>query len=243
MHTAGTGGPLVLEAMRTDQSDVAIRHGLAHAMAPAVGRFAALDEDTERAWQDLGRITDTAIVERDADFEPTGWTLERRTALTFMFTTTRSTVAADHAGVVDLGVDDVPAMVGLATLGGIRTFAPGSVGRFAHVGVVTDGQLVAMAGARFSTPEWQEIACVVTHPDHRGQGHARVLVDLLVARARRAGRASCLRVEVGNPARQVYERMGFVAAHTTTVDLRRRARATTDPTAPVAPGVLVDTNG
>ena len=77
---------------------------------------------------------------------------------------------------------------------------------------VLDGDRpVAMAGA-FTDEGRIQVWGMWTDPEHRGRGHARALLDALVARAVAKGTPVSLHVNVANPvARTVYESYGFVA--------------------------------
>jgi len=54
------------------------------------------------------------------------------------------------------------------------------LGRF--IGMRDKGKLVAMAGERMRVPGFAEISGVCTHPEHRGKGYAKALMQI-VARA------------------------------------------------------------
>jgi ribosomal protein S18 acetylase RimI-like enzyme len=211
----------------------------------------ALAEDTPAAWRDLARRADEAVVERDADFEPEGWTLLHRTAVLWMVSTRRARPEAPPAPVLDLAADDLPAFRELLALGGpgavvLGALVPVSVGtrsvepgpvvperaalperedeRVSHlVGIRAGGILVAAAGLRLPEPRHAEIAFVVTHPDHASGGHAGGLVDALVERARSSGRASWLRIRPDDAAVEDWRRRGFAAVGTAAVEHRIRA--------------------
>ena len=76
---------------------------------------------------------------------------------------------------------------------------------------VLDGERpVAMAGA-FSDEGRIQVWGMWTDPEYRGRGHARALLDALVAQAVAEGTRVSLHVNIANPvARAVYEKYGFV---------------------------------
>jgi predicted GNAT family acetyltransferase len=77
--------------------------------------------------------------------------------------------------------------------------------------VLDGGRPVAMAGA-FPDEGRLHVWGMWTDPEHRGRGHARALLDALVARAVAEGTPVSLHVNVANPvARAAYESYGFVA--------------------------------
>ena len=84
------------------------------------------------------------------------------------------------------------------------------------------GNLVGMIVARFTErppiftiDRRAQIACAVVHPDFRGQGIFRGMLSFLEKKARHAGiRVMELTVHQSNPAREAYEKVGFVSATT-----------------------------
>lgn len=56
-----------------------------------------------------------------------------------------------------------------------------------------------------------QIVDVTLLPEHRNRGIGRALLEDLLAEAGRSGRRVSLHVERSNPARRLYERLGFVA--------------------------------
>jgi ribosomal protein S18 acetylase RimI-like enzyme len=206
------------------------------ARADPLREGALLAEDTPAAWRDLARRADEAVVERDADFEPDGWTLLRRTAVLSMISTRRARPSAPPAPVVDLGADDLPGIRRLLDLRGPDAVIPEPVApelaaasdvpagsACEHVGIRVGGVLVAAAGLRLPEPRHAEIAFVATHPDHARRGYAGALVDVLVERARRSGRASWLRVRPDDAAVADWGRRGFVPVRVAAVEHRIRA--------------------
>ncbi len=72
------------------------------------------------------------------------------------------------------------------------------------------GQLIAMGGERFVLHPIREISGLCTHPDHRGRGHAALLLQHLLTLHRSEGSLSCLHVVTTNAnAIQLYHRLGF----------------------------------
>lgn len=83
-----------------------------------------------------------------------------------------------------------------------------------YVGVVVDGQLVAMAGERICFQGYREVSAVCTDTAHQGRGYAQALVAEIARRQQRAGCVPFLHVRSGSPAERqatrVYEKLGFV---------------------------------
>ena len=83
-----------------------------------------------------------------------------------------------------------------------------------YVGVIRDGNLVAMAGERICLAGYREVSAVCTDPEFTGRGFAQVLVREIAARQQRLGCVPFLHVRIGSPAERqashVYEKVGFV---------------------------------
>ncbi|MGB3697323.1 MAG: GNAT family N-acetyltransferase [Gordonia sp. (in: high G+C Gram-positive bacteria)] len=116
---------------------------------------------------------------------------------------------ADPAPVV-LGVDDVAEMTALVELTRPGPFLPRTIELGTYLGVRERGQLLAMAGQRLRLPGWVEISAVCTHPDARGRGLARNLLTAVAQLIVDGGDTPFLHTTADNPARRLYESMGFV---------------------------------
>jgi predicted GNAT family acetyltransferase len=112
--------------------------------------------------------------------------------------------------IVELGDNDSPEMVELASL-----TKPGPFGRRTHelgyyVGIRDNGKLVAMAGERLKVPGYTEVSAVCTHPDHLGKGYAAKLMTEVMRCIRKRGEKPFLHVRSDNArAIAIYERLGF----------------------------------
>ncbi|AMM22115.1 hypothetical protein AX769_20650 [Frondihabitans sp. PAMC 28766] len=169
---------------------------------------------TAADWVSLGRIAPTGTVAMfvDPGFTPgDGWSVVHEIALTQMTDDDIETPTEPFQEATDLAPHDVPEMVRLTTLTAPGPFEQRTVELGGYRGVVSpEGRLLAMAGRRLSLPGWTEISAVCTDPEARGRGYARRLM-LDVARGIRAdGDRAFLHVAEGNPARGLYESMGFV---------------------------------
>ena len=82
-----------------------------------------------------------------------------------------------------------------------------------YIGVIRDGELVAMAGERICLPGYREVSAVCTDAGYAGRGFAQALVLEIVRRQQRAGCVPFLHVRTGSPAEtqaiHVYEKIGF----------------------------------
>lgn len=111
---------------------------------------------------------------------------------------------------VELGDDDAPAMLELATLTKPGPFRAQTHRLGGFVGVRQGGRLVAMAGERFKPGNFCEVSGVCTHPDARGQGLAGALMRVVAGRIVARGEVPFLHAYASNVAAiALYERLGF----------------------------------
>jgi predicted GNAT family acetyltransferase len=79
-----------------------------------------------------------------------------------------------------------------------------------YLGVVDDGELVAMAGERLHPPGYTEISAVCTDAAHRGRGLATRLVLAVTAGIRERGEVPFLHAAADNvTAIRLYGELGF----------------------------------
>jgi predicted GNAT family acetyltransferase len=114
--------------------------------------------------------------------------------------------------VVALTVADVPAMLDLAERTRPGPFFAETIALGGYVGVWRDGALAAMAGRRLRVPGWIEVSAVCTDPAFRGAGLGRRVTTAVMRGIRADGAEPFLHVLDANPARRLYEAMGFVRA-------------------------------
>jgi ribosomal protein S18 acetylase RimI-like enzyme len=110
----------------------------------------------------------------------------------------------------ELGPHDVPEMMRLTSLTEPGPFAEATINFGGYVGIFDGDALVAMAGRRMSPPGFIEVSAVCTDPAYRGRGYARTVVEQVLRGIHAEGDGAFLHVARGNPARNLYEAMGFV---------------------------------
>jgi ribosomal protein S18 acetylase RimI-like enzyme len=116
----------------------------------------------------------------------------------------------DLKDIVRLSPSDVAEMMALADLTQPGPFEARTIELGRYCGIRRDGELVAMAGERLRPPGFSEISAVCTHPDHRGAGHARRLVEVLQAMILGRGETPFLHVlEDNGVAERLYRAMGY----------------------------------
>jgi ribosomal protein S18 acetylase RimI-like enzyme len=99
-----------------------------------------------------------------------------------------------------------------------RTIVLGS-----YVGIRSGDQLVAMAGERMRFDGFTEISAVCTHPDHRGRGHAVLLVSALMRSILARGETPFLHIFSDNTsAAALYRKLGFTYRRSLTVTVLKR---------------------
>jgi GNAT superfamily N-acetyltransferase len=114
----------------------------------------------------------------------------------------RRLTSADAADMVVLAALTEPGPFRLRTI---------ELGNF--YGIFQDDQLVSMAGKRMHIPGFVEVSGVCTHPNARGRGYARTLMQLVIDEIEQSGRTPFLHAWHDNPATRLYESLGFTFSH------------------------------
>lgn len=141
---------------------------------------------------------------------PAGWRLEAESHMFRMVWEGEPPAGEDDAATVDLDAGHAEQAMALATLTQPVPFGPRTLELGDYVGIIEDGQLIAMAGERMHADCYREISGVCTHPDHQGHGLAHRLMLVLIRRQLQRGEIPFLHVMCDNEAaRALYNRMGF----------------------------------
>jgi ribosomal protein S18 acetylase RimI-like enzyme len=194
-------------ALRGDHRGFAFEADGAARYLPAVSPFGAVSGDL-RALD--GLPFDDVVLPTPGPIEaPAGWVKAVEFAADQMVDSDVRSLPDEPYG-VPLTQDDVPEMLALVELTHPGPFAANTIALGGYVGVREEGRLVAMAGRRAAPPGWTEISAVCTHPDFRGRGYAGRLMLEVLRGVRADGRRGFLTVLDGNPARRLYETLGFV---------------------------------
>jgi len=156
---------------------------------------------------------EASMVEREAWPLPPSVTLVREAKLIQMVAQDGIAAPAADLPLLELGDSDAPEMLALADL-----CRPGPYFARTHrlggfVGVRNaQGRLIAMAGERFQIGPFSEISAVCTHPDARGRGLARALMQVVGSRIAARGERAFLHTFPDNAgAIALYESLGFRA--------------------------------
>jgi ribosomal protein S18 acetylase RimI-like enzyme len=171
--------------------------------------FGIPDHPTAENWraaQVLADGDDVAIVHQDAEL-PEGW---RETfSVNVVQMTASEPIGAPEPRARQLTQDDVPAMLRLIEQTKPGPFGARTILLGGYLGVWIDGQLAAMAGERLHVDGWTEVSAVATDPAFRGQGLGSGLVRAVAAQIEARGERAFLHVVDTNPARAIYENLGF----------------------------------
>jgi GNAT superfamily N-acetyltransferase len=120
--------------------------------------------------------------------------------------------APGAAAVERMTTADVPALTALYTAGYPHSwFDPRQIATGHYYGLRVNGELVGAAGCHVYSPA-QRVAALgnlVTHPAHRGRGHAAAVTARLCAEVLKTVDHVGLNVRADNAAVRCYERLGF----------------------------------
>jgi ribosomal protein S18 acetylase RimI-like enzyme len=117
---------------------------------------------------------------------------------------------SDAPNLVELGAVESPQMTALTELTRPGPFGPRTHEFGRYIGIMEEGNLVAMAGERLRLPGYTEISAVCTHPNRTGRGYARLLMTDVMRRIFQRGERPILHVRGDNTsAIELYRRLGF----------------------------------
>lgn len=216
----GTGADLgVLDdpfgsALRGRHARFARSHGSAIAYQPEVSVFFAHPPVlTEADFADLAALAGpggTVGLRNHRGALPPGW--RHLETVPLVLYTGEDVPGAPDPAFVPLGPADLPEILDLVELTRPGPFRPRTLELGSYLGFrdPDGGRLLAMAGERAKPDGWTEVSAVCTHPGARGRGLARRLVGAVVAGLRERGDEPFLHTTADNPARRLYEAMGFV---------------------------------
>ena len=211
MNSAALDNP-IWSALTSEHESFAQSRGLARRYPAEVSPFAALAVPTPAAFEDLAALVsreeNVALFTADQIEVPPSWQVVRSRWLDQMICTQAQKVS--HPALAVLGQADAQEMLALTVETEPGPFRPQTYRLGNYLGVRgNDGSLVAMAGQRLKLDRFTEISAVCTRPDFRGRGFARALVSTLALEVLSQKRVPFLHVNSENPARLLYESIGF----------------------------------
>jgi ribosomal protein S18 acetylase RimI-like enzyme len=208
-------GDLVGAALRGPDRHLAVGgDGPALRYRPDVAAFASLGPDPDQdAWAALAELPGdrSALLSDSPLVIPATWVRLREMSVLLMSGRGVEVAAQDYE-IVQLGDDDVPEMLDLVARALPGPLFARTIDFGGYLGIRRDGVLAAMAGRRLHPPGSIEVSAVCTDPAYRGLGLARRVTTAVVSRIRDDGSQAFLHVLPSNPARRLYESMGFVAS-------------------------------
>jgi hypothetical protein len=208
----------ILNALSTEHSGLALGGKLAKRYPPAIGPLSGIVEQSVESYESLRQLAGAggtlALFLQEKPAPPAGWTLIRGGPLDQMISlepvSQKSRTLASSLAIRPLTSAHVPAMVALAELTEPGPFRDRTSELGAFFGIFEDQRLLAMAGQRLHLPDFVEVSAVCTHPDARGRGYARILIDVVVQEIRSRNKTPILHTFSDNhSAVRVYESLGF----------------------------------
>jgi ribosomal protein S18 acetylase RimI-like enzyme len=200
-------------ALITTHAGFAQTSGPLKRFAPEVAPFCAVEHaGCELGAVDCLRAGEAVFFIGTAPALPADWTVESSfVVLQMVYDAGRAPEQPPDADAAALGPQDRPAMLALSALAYPEFFRPCTAELGNYVGVHATEGLAAMAGQRLACTGYREISAVVTHPAHRGHGHAGRLIRQLTKMILAEGRTPFLHVSASNKsAWMLYENLGFV---------------------------------
>jgi ribosomal protein S18 acetylase RimI-like enzyme len=191
---------------------------------PTMSPFTSLGPEPAAAWGQLTELPgDTVAVFARGEFAPPApWRVVADFPLLSLVGPAVDPGPEDGE-VVELTSADVPAMLELTALTKPGPFLSETIAFGGYAGIRRNGVLAAMAGRRMHPDGWIEISAVCTHPDHRGAGLARRVMNAVIRGIRGDGALPFLHVLEDNPARHLYESMGFTLGRETRIAVAERS--------------------
>jgi predicted GNAT family acetyltransferase len=216
----------VWHSLTSRQAHLALGDARALRFVPEVNLFGAAAEDTPENLAALAALLPAdgtlGLVEASEVALPPGAVVRSRAIINQMVLTSLSKEGAP-VEFVPLNEADAPEMLALATLTAPGPFFSQTNRLGDFIGVKQDGKLVAMAGERMKPIGFTEVSAVCTHPDHRGHGYARALMQVVIEQILARGDAAFLHVYPSNAgAIGLYEALGFRLRHAMTYTVLER---------------------
>ncbi len=222
-----SGEPLldnpIWNALGTDHRALAVCSGRARRYPPDIGPLSGMPDQSIASYIDLRPIVRTdgvvALFFQQPPAPPHEWALLRGGLISQMIWSGTRNIERDNlsagANLRQLAATDVPEMMALAELTEPGPFRTRTIELGNFYGIFDSGRLLAMAGQRMSVPGFIEVSAVCTHPDARGKGYARALMQVVVQDIRERGNTPFLHVFADNDsAIRVYESLGFTHRRT-----------------------------
>lgn len=179
-----------------------------------VGFFAGLETNSEQELTDLRALLPAksrVILFTPEEIEvPPRWNIFlQKPLLQMVHQQDEVSLAAEANELISLQEKDVPAMLNLAQMTNPGPFLTRTIELGNYEGIFDGNNLVAMTGQRLQPDPYIEVSAVCTHPDYTGRGYAAALVRSQINKIKALSRIPFLHVYPDNPARKLYEKLGF----------------------------------
>lgn len=203
----------VWNALATRHTAFSVGGDRARRFAPDIGPLAGARDDEPESLAALAELVRTTgpviLLQAPAIVLPAGL-VATMTAPGVQMVLDRLVEVGDAPRIEPLTVDDVPAMIALATLTKPGPFAARTNALGSFYGIKEGGVLLAMAGERLKHDGYTEVSGVCTHPEARGRGFARTLSAYVARRIVERGEVPYLHAFATNTAAiALYESLGF----------------------------------
>lgn len=204
----------IWHALTDAQEGMAVGRGAARRYRREVAPFSAIAEPSAAAYDDLAADIPAGLEARlfrpEDEPPPPGWLAVSARPIVQMVAVNLAPLRDEGSvGATSLSAEHAKAMLALAQAAKPGPFGPRAVELGGFIGFRWDGRLVAMGGERFRPPGYVELSAICVHPDARGAGLGARLTLLLGHAALARGEVPFLHVFPDNPARLLYERLGF----------------------------------
>jgi len=199
-------------SLTTGHSDIAEGDGRARRYPIGVSPLGAIQDTSDASFDALAALlqpNEEIALGSPTEILPTGGleAFARMTLKQMVRSSLSRPIPEQH--VVPLGTADVADMLTLIEITKPGPFRSRTHELGQYFGIRVDGRLVAMAGERLRPVGYTEISAVCTHPNYRGRGYGRGLVEALVRNIIDRGNVPILHVEKDNQAASLYEAVGF----------------------------------
>ena len=202
------------EALTTKQAQLAQGERSARRYDPAIAPFAAVENMTPQAFDQLGSLLapgESVLLQTLTAMPAIEGLQTHKLFDVLQMTDARvSTSEEDVSNVEQLNANAASEMTELAARTQPGPFSTRTIETGRYIGLRQDGRLIAMAGERMRLDGFVEISAVCVDDDHRGKGIAGRLMNILRSEIRQRGDVPFLHVRSDNAsAIGLYRRIGF----------------------------------
>jgi predicted GNAT family acetyltransferase len=201
-------------ALQTRHAAFAEGDDLAKRYHPSIVPFAAARDDAPGSVRKLGELgasgDSLVMLQADPIVMPSGY-VTTLTADAVQMIAERHLPQVHDPRIELLGEADAQAMLDLASLTKPGPFTLNALSLGSFWGVKRNGALIAMAGERMKQPGYTELSGLCVHPDCRGAGLGRLMLQFVAGEIFARGDQPYLHAFASNTAAiALYESIGFM---------------------------------